>query len=105
MKIHWLIKYYFVAFIAIFSIVYFLQKSEPKINWLLYEKGLEKNLKSAILNNDCFVLEKEYKLELEKNYKESFFGLQVKKNRKLLKGFNLLNYLNYHLKEINCDKK
>ena len=105
MKIHWLIKYYFVAFVGIFSIFYLLGTSEPKINWVLYEKDLEKNLKSAISNNDCIVLVKEYKLELKKNYKESFFGLQLRKDRKLLKGLNLLNYLNYHLKEFNCNKK
>ena len=105
MKFHWLIKYYFVAFITIFSIFYLLEKSEPKINWVLYEKDLEKSLKSAVLNNDCIVLVKEYNLELKKNYKETFFGLQVRKDRNLIKGLNLLNYLNYHLKEINCDKK
>ena len=104
MKVHWLIKYYAVAFICIFSIVYLLKLAEPKVNWLLYEKGLDKILALAILNNDCLVLKEEYQIELNKNYKESFFGLIVKKDRRPLRGLNLLNYLNYHLKKINCDR-
>ncbi|PPR25414.1 MAG: hypothetical protein CFH34_01444, partial [Alphaproteobacteria bacterium MarineAlpha9_Bin4] len=31
MKIHWLIKYYFITFITIFSIVYYIEKSEPNV--------------------------------------------------------------------------
>ena len=71
------------------------------------EKSVLKNIMilKHIYNNDCIVLVKEYNLELKKNYKETFFGLQVRKDRNLIKGLNLLNYLNYHLKEINCDKK
>ncbi len=101
-NIHWLIKYYLIAFISIFSIAYFIETSEPKVNWLLYNNDLENIVKSAILDSDCAILKKEYNKEIKENYRKNILGINVRKDNKSIKGLNLLSYLKHHMQSINC---
>ena len=103
MKIHWLIKYYFITFIGIFSIVYYIEKSEPNVIWSLYPDISESNIKNIIIDNNCNELEKLYQNEFTKNYKKNNLGFTVRKDKQSKKGLNLLKYLSYHLNKIGCD--
>ena len=51
MKIHWLVKYYFIAFLCIFLLVYNIENSEPYVKWSLYSKISET---TGILNSCDF---------------------------------------------------
>ena len=102
-KIHWLLKYYFFAFLFIFGGVFFLQSLEPEINWSLYDNELKKNIEIKILSKDCNALINYYKDELNKNFNEDYFGFVVRKDRRPVKGLNLLSYLKYHIDKNNCN--
>ena len=68
MRIHWLFKYYFVAFIFIFSIVYYIENSKPYVDWSLYPNISENEFKSLINKKNCIELQKLYKDEYLLNY-------------------------------------
>ena len=102
LKMHWLIKYYIIAFSMIFLIVFLMERSEPKVNWSNYSKNLKINIEEAILDKNCVVIKKEYDKEYELNFKKNFLGFNVRKDRKLVKGLNLLSYLDYYIKKIDC---
>ena len=70
MKIHWLIKYYFVGFIIIFSLVFFIEKSKPYVDWSLYPNISQERMIKIINDKDCILLKEMYQLEFELNYKE-----------------------------------
>ena len=102
MKVQWLIKYYIIGFIAIFSLVYHIESSEPYINWSLYPEISETKVQSLVLNKDCQSLIKLYKNEFNKNYEKNFLGFTLRKDKKLIKGLNLLKYLDFQLNEFRC---
>ena len=104
LKIHWLVKYYFIGFIVIFSLAYNIENSEPYINWSLYPNISETKVKNIILKKECNKLEELYKNEYNNNYEKNSLGLIVQKEKKLIRGLNLLKYLNHHLKKNNCTK-
>ena len=103
MKLHWLIKYYFFTFIIIFFIVYLLEKSEPEVNWSLYPNKQEEVIKKAISNNDCDILLQEYNKEFNTNYEKNFLGFNIRKDKKAVKGQNLLKYIYFFLEQKNCN--
>ena len=103
-KIHWLIKYYFIGFIVIFLLAYNIEKSEPYINWSLYPDVSEKKIKNIILNKKCSQLAELYKNEYDDNYEKNSLGFVIKKEKKLIRGLNLLKYLDYHLEKSDCTK-
>ena len=102
MKIHWLIKYYVVAFIIIFTFVYYIEKTEPDINWSLYQNVSEDEVLKAINQKDCRSLSKLYLDEYNLNYKKNYLGFTIRKDKKSIKGLNLLKYIDFHLKKYNC---
>ena len=102
MNIHWLVKYYFIAFIVIFSLVYYIENSEPDVNWLLYPRLDEIEVKRIIKNKNCAELKELYKNEFDSKYKKNSFGFIVRKDKQSKKGLNLLKFLEYHLEKNNC---
>ena len=82
MKIHWLIKYYFIGFTAIFLIVYNIENSEPYINWSLYPEISETKVMNMIINKECDQLVKLYKNEYDENYKKNSLGFIIRKEKK-----------------------
>ena len=102
MKIHWLIKYYFVTFICIFSLVYYIENSEPNINWSLYPEISEANVKSIIINKKCEELEELYKNEYYAKYEKNSLGFIVRNDKQSKKGLNFLKYVKYHLEKSDC---
>ena len=103
MKAHWLIKYYFFTFIIILSIAYFVEKSEPKVNWSMYPNKSEEAIKNAISNNDCDILLKEYYEEFDANYEKNFLGFNIRKDKRAEKGQNLLKYIYFFLEKKDCN--
>ena len=99
MKLHWLVKYYFFGFIIIFGSVYLLESSEPFVNWTLYPEVSEQDVKKLIQNKECTTLNQLYTDELETNYNKNYFGYLIRKDKKSVKGLNLIKYLNYHIKK------
>ena len=104
LKIHWLVKYYFIGFIVIFSLVYNIENSEPYINWSLYQGLSEVKVKNIISNKECNELIKLYKIEYDENYEKNSLGFIIRKEKKLIRGLNLLKFLNYHLEKSDCPK-
>ena len=102
MKVHWLIKYYFVAFVGIFSLVFYIENSEPKVNWSLYPEISESKVKSIILNKNCEELEELYQNEYYAKYKKNFLGFTVRNDKQSKKGLNFLKYIKYHLEKSGC---
>ena len=102
MRIHWLFKYYFVAFLIILTIVYYVENSKPYVNWSLYSKVSEEDIKNAILQKDCDDLEYFYNNEYSLNYKKNLFGFDIRKDKETKRGLNLLKLLKYHKKKNNC---
>ena len=102
-KVHWLIKYYSVAFLVIFGTFIYIENTEPEVNWLLYDTNLEEKVNKAVLEKDCTVLLNEYEKELANNFEKGILGFYVRKDRNLKKGQNLNNYLNYHIKHNSCE--
>ena len=68
MKIHWLVKYYFIAFLCIFLLVYNIENSEPYVKWSLYPKSLKLLLSSFIEAKNCEELKLLYTEEYNENY-------------------------------------
>ena len=93
MNIHWLVKYYFIAFIGIFSLAYYIENSEPDVNWSLYPGLAEIEVKNIIKNKNCEELKDLYKNEFDSNYKKNSFGFIIRKDKQSKKGLNLLKYL------------
>jgi hypothetical protein len=103
-KVHWLIKYYFIGFIVIFSIAYKIEKSEPYVDWSLYEGISDTKIKNMILNKNCKELLTLYNNEYDENYDKNFLGFIIRKEKKMIRGLNLLKYLSYHLEQNDCSK-
>ena len=99
---NWLIKYYIIAFISIFSIYYYIERSEPYVNWELYPKVSEFNVKKIIANKECEDLNVLFKSEFDSNYKKNFLGFYIRNDKKSVRGLNLLQYLEFHSKKNNC---
>ena len=95
---------YFIGFIVIFCIAYKIENSEPYINWSLYKGVSETKVKNIILNKECNELLKLYKIEYNENYDKNFLGFIIRKEKKLIRGLNLLKYLSYHLDQNGCSK-
>ena len=102
MKIHWLIKYYIACFIAIFFIVFYIEKKEPFVNWSLYPYIEEKQIREGITNENCEILKALYLKEYNLNYKKNFFGFDNRIDKKSIRGLNLLKFLKYHIKQNKC---
>ena len=102
MKIHWIFKYYFTGFIIIFSIFYYIESSEPYVDWSLYSDISKNEVRNIIKNKECEELVKLYKNEYDNKYIKNFLGFAIRKEKKLTRGDNLLKYLDYNLKNINC---
>ena len=102
MKIHWLIKYYIIVFIGIFSVAYYVEQSEPYVNWKLYPQISEIKLKQLILNKKCDAIIEIYEAEYNANYEKNFLGFIIRKDNKSVRGLKLLKYLRYNIKKINC---
>tara|TARA_E500000331_G_scaffold264132_1_gene255218 strand:+ start:980 stop:1291 length:312 start_codon:yes stop_codon:yes gene_type:complete len=103
MKVHWLVKYYIATFTAIFVVVFFIETSEPHVNWLLYPNVLESDVKNIILNKECVKLEEIHDKEYNLNYEKNFLGIDIRKDAQSVRGLNLLKYLNYYAKKMNCN--
>ena len=99
---NWLIKYYIIAFIAVFSIYYYIERKEPYVNWNLYPKISESDVKKIIINKKCEDLNILYKSEFDSNYKKNFLGINIRADSKSVRGLNLLKYLEFHSKRNNC---
>lgn len=104
MKVHWLIKYYLIGFIVIFSLAYNIEKSEPYINWSLYSGVSENKVKNIIFNKQCNDLVRLYENEYDENYEKNSLGFIIRKEKKLIRGLNLLKYFKYHLERMDCSK-
>ena len=48
MRIHWLIKYYLLAFTSVGLIVFYIETKEPYVNWNLYPNFKELEIKNLI---------------------------------------------------------
>ena len=105
MKVHWLFKYYFVAFLFIFSVVYYIENSKPYVDWSLYPNISENEFKSLINKENCIELQKLYEDEYLLNYDKNTFGFMIRKDNQSKRGLNLLKLINYHIKDINCTKE
>ena len=102
MKVNWVIKYYFVMFLGIFSLVYYIEKSEPQVNWSLYPDISQNQIKSLIKDKNCAELQNIFLNEYDTNYTTNFFGFYIRKDRMSIRGLNLLKYLEYHLTYLEC---
>ncbi len=102
MRIHWLFKYYFAAILIILTIIYYIENSEPYVNWALYSNVSEIDIKNAIIKKNCMDLENFYNSEYVLNYKKNFFGFDIRKDKESKRGLNLLKLLKYHKKKYNC---
>ena len=102
MKVNWLVKYYFVAFTGIFLIVYFIENSEPQVNWSLYPNVSENEIKNFVKNKNCIKLQELFTKEYNDNYQTNSLGFIIRKDKLSKKGLNLLKYLKYHLEFIRC---
>ena len=49
MRIHWLIKYYLLAFTLVGLIVFYIETKEPYVNWNLYPNFKELEVKKIVL--------------------------------------------------------
>ena len=103
-QVHWVIKYYLIVFPAVFLIAFLIEKSEPKVNWLLYDKNLKERVEKAILIRNCKLLKDEFDKEYNLNYEKNYFGFLIRKDKKMQKGLNLLKYLEFHINDTACLK-
>ena len=103
MKIHWLIKYYFVGFIVIFSLVFYIEKSKPYVDWSLYPNISQERMIKIINDKDCIILKEMYQLEFELNYEKNFLGFHIRKDKKSIRGLNLLKYLDFYIEKYKCN--
>ena len=102
MRIHWLIKYYLLAFTLVGLIVFYIETKEPYVNWNLYPNLKESKIKKIIFDKNCEKLSLLYDQEFNLNYEKNFFGFDIRKDNKSIRGLNFLKLLNYHLNKNNC---
>ena len=102
MRIHWLIKYYLLAFTLVGLIVFNIETKEPYVNWNLYSNLKEFEIKKIISDKNCEKLSLLYNQEFNLNYEKNFFGFNIRKDNKSIRGLNLLKLLNYHLNKNTC---
>ena len=79
MKIHWLVKYYFIVFLCIFLFVYNIENSKPYVKWSLYPKISESAVHSLIEAKNCEELKLLYTEEYNENYETNFLVLLLEK--------------------------
>ena len=102
MKIHWLIKYYFIAFLCIFLLVYNIENSEPLVKWSLYPEISESDVQSLINAKNCEELKILFTAEYNANYETNSLGFFIRKDKLSIRGLNLLKYLKFHIEDIGC---
>ena len=102
MKIHWLVKYYFIAFLCIILLVYNIENSEPYVKWSLYPRISETAVSSFIEAKNCEELKLLYTEEYNENYETNSFGFVIRKDKLSIRGLNLLKYLKFYIEEIGC---
>ena len=102
MKIHWLVKYYFIAFLCIFLLVYNIENSEPYVKWSLYPKISETAVQNLIEAKNCEELKLLYTEEYNENYETNSFGFVIRKDKLSIRGLNLLKYLKFYIEDIGC---
>ena len=102
MRIHWLIKYYLLAFTLVGLIDFYIETKEPYVNWNLYPNLKELEIKKIISDKNCEKLTLLYNQEFNLNYEKNFFGFNIRKDNKSIRGLNLLKLLNYHLNKNTC---
>ena len=102
MRIHWLIKYYLLAFTLVGLIVFYIETKEPYVNWNLYPNFKELEIKKVIFNKNCEKLSLLYNQEFDLNYEKNVFGFDIRKDNKSIRGLNFLKLLNYHLNKNDC---
>ena len=102
MRVNWLVKYYFVAFTVIFLIAYFIESSEPYVDWSLYPYVSETEVENFIENKNCAMLQELFTNEYNDNYLKNSLGFIKRKDKLSKRGLNLLKYLKYHLELNQC---
>ena len=102
MRIHWLIKYYLLAFTVVGLIVFYIETKEPYVNWSLYPNLKEFEIKKIISDKNCEKLGSLYIKEFNLNYEKNVFGFDIRKDNKSIRGLNFLKLLNYHLNKNDC---
>ena len=102
MRIHWLIKYYLLAFTLVGLIVFYIETKEPYVNWNLYPNLKELEIKKIISSKNCEKLSLLYSQEFDLNYEKNVFGFDIRKDNKSIRGLNFLKLLNYHLNKNDC---
>ncbi len=102
MRIHWLIKYYLLAFTLVGLIVFYIETKEPYVNWNLYPNLKELEIKKIISDKNCEKLILLYDQEFNLNYEKNVFGFDIRKDNKSIRGLNFLKLLNYHLNKNDC---
>ena len=102
MRIHWLIKYYLLAFTMVGLIVFYIETKEPYVNWNLYPNLKELEINKIISDKNCKKLSLLYDQEFNLNYEKNVFGFDIRKDNKSIRGLNFLKLLNYHLNKNNC---
>ena len=102
MRIHWLIKYYLLAFTLVGLIVFYIENKEPYVNWNLYPNLKKLEIKKIISGKNCEELSSLYIEEFNLNYENNVFGFNIRKDNKSIRGLNFLKLLNYHLNKNDC---
>ena len=102
MRIHWLIKYYLLAFTLVGIVVFYIETKEPYVNWNLYPNVKELEIEKIISDKNCEKLSLLYNEEFNLNYEKNFFGFNIRKDNKSIRGLNLLKLLYYHLNKNTC---
>ena len=102
MRVHWLIKYYLLAFTLVGLIVFYIETKEPYVNWNLYPNFKELEIKKIIFEKNCEKLSLLYNQEFDLNYEKNVFGFDIRKDNKSIRGLNFLKLLNYHLNKNDC---
>jgi len=102
MRIHWLIKYYLLAFTLVGIVVFYIETKEPYVNWNLYPNVKELEIEKIISDKNCEKLSLLYNQEFNLNYEKNFFGFNIRKDNKSIRGLNLLKLLYYHLNKNTC---
>ena len=93
MRIHWLIKYYLLAFTLVGLIVFYIEIKEPYVNWNLYPNFKELEIKKIISDKNCEKLSLLYNQEFDLNYEKNVFGFDIRKDNKSIRGLNFLKLL------------
>jgi len=77
MRIHWLIKYYLLAFTLVGLIVFYIETKEPYVNWNLYPNFKELEVKKIVSDKNCEKLSMLYSKEFNSNYEKNIFGFNI----------------------------